>query len=75
MKPTDFLNPNQIRCSKCHRALEVSVIEESGQFKEYLQCWHCFSSVPSHTMRIPIHKHPSGNAARALVLPYEKTLN
>jgi hypothetical protein len=53
----------------------VSVIEESGQFKEYLQCWHCFSSVPSHTMRIPIHKHPSGNAARALVLPYEKTLN
>ena len=46
----------ELRCPKCHRALEVSVTEEDGELKEYLQCWHCFSSIPLHTMRIPIHK-------------------
>lgn len=67
MKPTDFLNPNELTCPKCHRVLEVSVIEESGELKQYLQCWHCFQSVPSHTMRIPLSKYLNGNAAHALV--------
>jgi len=57
MKPS-FPNSDtsELRCPKCHSALEVSVTEEGGELREYLQCWHCFSSIPSQTMRIPIHK-------------------
>jgi len=67
MKPSNLFYPNELTCSKCHRALEVSVVEEFGELREYLQCWHCFQSVPSHTMRIPIHKHTNGNAAKVLI--------
>jgi predicted amidophosphoribosyltransferase len=65
MKLTDFFNPNELTCSRCNRPLEVTVCEEFGRNQEYLQCWHCFTSVPSHTMRIPLHKYTNENAAHA----------
>ncbi len=67
MKSTLPYNPTEPTCHKCHRALEESVVFEDGELRRYLQCWHCFTSVPSHTMRIPIHTLRNGNAAYELV--------
>lgn len=75
MKSFTFHNPSELTCSICHRALEETVVEEDGELRTYLQCWHCFTSFPAYSMRIPVHSLPAGNTAFAPILPYVKTVN
>jgi hypothetical protein len=38
---------NNMKCSKCNRPFEISVVaNEAGELETFLQCWHCFISIP-----------------------------
>ena len=47
MKTTDreFHNPEHMRCTKCRRPFETTVIMQNGKPETYLQCWGCFRSI------------------------------
>jgi DNA-directed RNA polymerase subunit RPC12/RpoP len=43
-----------MKCSKCNRPFEISVTaNEAGELETYLQCWHCFISIP-----VQMHPQP-----------------
>ena len=45
---------NNMKCSKCNRPFEISVVaNEAGELETFLQCWHCFASI-----RLQTHKQP-----------------
>lgn len=51
MKTTDreFHNPEHMRCTKCNRPYETTVIIQDGKPETYLQCWGCFRSIKLHS--------------------------